>query len=67
MTGSGEIRVDYDKDLNLWFITSDMKFVRMLENDVIELGTDPFKHCGDKNSNPNLVNIIGTRTRLVMD
>ena len=64
MTGSEEIRVDYDKDLNLWFVTSDMEFVRMLENDVIELGTDPIKHSGEKKSNPVYV---ATRKRLVMD
>ena len=64
LTGSAEIRVDYDKDPNLWFVTSDMEFVRMLENDVIELGTDPIKHSGEKKSNP--VN-VATRTRLVMD
>ena len=64
LTGSAEIRVDYDKDPNLWFVTSDMEFVRMLENDVIELGTDPIKHSGEKKSNP--VN-VATRTRLVID
>ena len=53
-----------DKDPNLWYLTSDKKFVRMLENDVIELGTDPFKYAGEKGLRSEN---IGTRTRLVME
>ena len=53
-----------DKDPNLWYLTSDKKFVRMLENDVIELGTDPFKYAGEKNLRSEN---IGTRTRIVME
>jgi hypothetical protein len=36
----------------------------MLENDVIELGTDPIKYAGESKANPDYV---GTRTRLVME
>ena len=64
MMGSEEIRVDSDKDPNLWLITADKKFVRMLENDVIELGTDPLKYAGEKKANP--IN-VATQARLVMD
>ena len=64
MTGSEEIRVDSDKDPNLWLITADKKFVRMLENDVIELGTDPLKYAGEKKANP--IN-VATQARLVME
>ena len=53
-----------DKDPNLWYLTSDKKFVRMLENDVIELGTDPFKYAGEKGLRSEN---IGTSSRLVME
>jgi hypothetical protein len=57
-------RIDSSYDPNLWYLTSDKKFVRMLENDVIELGTDPIKYAGENKANPDYV---GTRTRIVME
>lgn len=59
-------RVNSDEDPNLWYVTSDKKYVRMLENDVMELGTDPLKHQGFT-QDIKFLNYIGTRTRIVMD
>ena len=59
-------RIDYSKDPNLWYVTSDMKFVRMLENDVMELGTDPYTYYGGEKKAKNLCH-PACRTRLVMD
>ena len=57
-------RIDSTKDPNLWIVTSDLKFARILENDVMESGTDPCKYYGDKNYNPKS---IAASSRLVME
>ena len=57
-------RVDSTLDPNLWIVTSDLKFARILENDVMESGTDPCKYFGDNNYNSKC---IAASARLVME
>ena len=55
--------IDDKPDSNLWFVTSDMKFVRLIENECMEFGKVPYDGGKDKLT----IYHPACRTRLVME